>query len=107
MSILDSTCGLPSSRAARQHRAARLVPCPIGAALRETLASWLIVVRPAQHLEELVDTGGVALLGAVDRLLRKIVAQHVARIDGAYPRASLLGRRFVEARARCVTRQPV
>ena len=41
------------------------------------------------HLEQLVDARVVALLRAVDGLLRQVVAQHVARVRGVHPRAAL------------------
>ena len=55
----------------------------------KALGARLVVVRPAQHVEQLGDAGVVALLGAIDRLLREVVAQHVARVGGVHAHAAL------------------
>src|SRR5687767_8852840 len=46
---------LPHLRAARQHRAARLVACPVRTLLRVALAPGLFRVRALQHVEELAE----------------------------------------------------
>ena len=53
------------------------------------LAAGLVVVGAAQDVEQFMDAGVVALFGAVDRLLREVVAQDVAGVGGMHACAPL------------------
>src|SRR5690606_14609548 len=64
----------PRSGAAGEHRAAGAVECPVGAQGGEGLATRLRAVGLAQHVQQSGDTGLVAGLGALDHLLREVVA---------------------------------
>ena len=52
---------------------------PVGPLLREALAAGLIVVRPAQHVEQLGQRRAVAARGGLDHLLDQVIARDVAR----------------------------
>src|SRR5690349_17637906 len=68
------------SGAARQHRAARTLARPIGTLGGVMLATRLVIVRSAHDIEQLVHLRVIAGFRAIDRLLRKVIAQHVAWI---------------------------
>src|SRR5579871_737943 len=86
--IQQPPCMPPASRsgAAGQHRTPRPVARPVRPPTGEALASGLILIGVAQHIEQFADARIVSLLGPVDRLLGEIVAQHIAGIDGIHAR---------------------
>src|SRR5262249_3404134 len=94
------------SGTAREHGAAGLVARPIRAPGGEGFSAGLLVVWAAHHLQQLPDAGVVLLLGAIDRLLGEVVAQHEAWIRRVHARTALGGWRGFLGDAGSGAREP-
>ena len=59
--------------AARKHRAPGPRARPIRTLLSKVFTAWLIVVRPAHDIEQLMDAARITLLRPIDRFLREVI----------------------------------